>query len=141
MAAIVCIGITVVVAGAPLVSVDELAKFGRALSRAKQVQMFRCGDQAAAGGRQTGDETRRGTSSQPNLSPPPLSFATIHYTSHRITCHTLNMAAVTPFMSFLRPMGLPRPATVRQFMHFSTSTSCLLQEGTRIDINYFNSPY
>jgi hypothetical protein len=63
MAAIVCIGVTVVVAGAPLVSVDELAKFGRALSRAKQVQMFRCGDQAAAeaGGRQTGDEARRGT--------------------------------------------------------------------------------
>lgn len=28
-------------------------------------------------------------------------------------------------MSFLRPMGLPRPATIRQFMHFSTSTRCL----------------
>ena len=47
---------------------------------------------------------------------------------YHITCrirYPTNMAAVTPFMSFLRPMGLPRPATVRQFMHFSTSTSCL----------------
>lgn len=44
------------------------------------------------------------------------------------------MAAVTPFMSFLRPMGLPRPATVRQFMHFSTSTPCLAaREGTSSD--------
>jgi hypothetical protein len=62
-------------------------------------------------------------------------LAPIHYTRHRITCHISNMAAVTPFMSFLRPMGLPRPATVRQFMHFSTSTPCLLREGTSIDIN------
>jgi large subunit ribosomal protein L49 len=35
------------------------------------------------------------------------------------------MAATAPMMSFLRPMGLPRPATLRQFMRFSTSTPCL----------------
>lgn len=34
------------------------------------------------------------------------------------------MASSTPIMSFLRPLGLPRPATVRHFLRFSTSARC-----------------
>ncbi|EME40148.1 hypothetical protein DOTSEDRAFT_28054 [Dothistroma septosporum NZE10] len=34
------------------------------------------------------------------------------------------MAASTPIMPFLRPLSLPRPQTVRQFLRFSTATPC-----------------
>ncbi|USW58980.1 Putative ribosomal protein L49/IMG2 [Septoria linicola] len=34
------------------------------------------------------------------------------------------MASATPMLSFLRPLGLPRPATVRHFLRYSTSTPC-----------------
>ncbi|CAK1359467.1 hypothetical protein CB0940_05669 [Cercospora beticola] len=34
------------------------------------------------------------------------------------------MARTAPIMPFLRPLSLPRPATVRHFLRFSTSTSC-----------------
>ncbi|KAF2717883.1 hypothetical protein K431DRAFT_254447, partial [Polychaeton citri CBS 116435] len=34
------------------------------------------------------------------------------------------MAKLIPSMPFLRPMGLPRPQTVRHFLRFSTTTSC-----------------
>ncbi|KAK4611640.1 hypothetical protein CLAFUW4_12940 [Fulvia fulva] len=34
------------------------------------------------------------------------------------------MASLTPMMPFLRPLGLPRPQTVRHFLRFSTATPC-----------------
>ncbi|GIZ38328.1 hypothetical protein CKM354_000174800 [Cercospora kikuchii] len=34
------------------------------------------------------------------------------------------MANTVPIMPFLRPLSLPRPATVRHFLRFSTSTPC-----------------
>ncbi|KAK5713927.1 54S ribosomal protein img2, mitochondrial [Elasticomyces elasticus] len=34
------------------------------------------------------------------------------------------MASTLTTMSFLRPLGLPRPATVRHFLRFSTTTQC-----------------
>ncbi|CAK3963731.1 39S ribosomal L49, mitochondrial [Lecanosticta acicola] len=34
------------------------------------------------------------------------------------------MASSTPVMSFLRPLRLPRPSTVRHFLRFSTSAPC-----------------
>ncbi|KAK4497086.1 hypothetical protein PRZ48_011536 [Zasmidium cellare] len=38
------------------------------------------------------------------------------------------MAATTPLLPFLRPLGLPRPSTVRHFLRFSTSVPCRASE-------------
>lgn len=36
----------------------------------------------------------------------------------------------SPMLSFLRPLGLPRPATVRHFLRFSTRTTCREEAST-----------
>ncbi|KAK5125221.1 hypothetical protein LTR85_000897 [Meristemomyces frigidus] len=37
------------------------------------------------------------------------------------------MASAAPLMPFLRPLGLPRPSTVRHFLRFSSSTRCQVE--------------
>ncbi|THZ41353.1 hypothetical protein D6C87_05792 [Aureobasidium pullulans] len=54
--------------------------------------------------------------------PTPSSRKVAHH--HRPVSHitTTAMSFMQPVMPFLRPLGPPRPATVRQFLRFSTST-------------------
>ncbi|KAK4556342.1 hypothetical protein LTR86_006486 [Recurvomyces mirabilis] len=42
------------------------------------------------------------------------------------------MASAAPYLAFLRPLGAPKPSTIRRFLRFSTTTRCRADAQTQV---------